>query len=86
VLTGDTVVHDHHHRFPMSAGWANYIFARQADADAGHPGWPEHREIWGLIPAINLVFDSISRANPTEYNVDNMAEVSHRDLSSAYDD
>ena len=54
--------------------------------DAGHPGWPEHREVWGLVPAINVVFDSISRADPAEYNRERIGRVSRRDLFSAYDD
>jgi fatty acid desaturase len=86
VLTGDTVVHDYHHRHPMDRNWGNYIFARQADVDGGHRGWPEYREVWGLVPAINLVFDSISRADPTDYNIEHIGQVSRRDLFSAYDD
>jgi fatty acid desaturase len=86
VLTGDTVVHDHHHRFPMSRRWANYIFDRQADVNAGHPGWPEHREVWGFVPAVNVVFDSLSQASPEEYNLEQLGRVSRRDLFSAFDD
>ncbi|RIV41486.1 fatty acid desaturase [Micromonospora radicis] len=86
VLTGDTVVHDFHHRHPMSRDWANYIFARQADIDAGHRGWPPYREVWGLVPAINLVFDSLRHADPQEYDRARIAQVSGRSVFSAFDD
>ncbi|MFF5218062.1 stearoyl-CoA 9-desaturase [Micromonospora sp. NPDC000442] len=86
VLTGDTVVHDFHHRHPMSRDWANYIFARHADIEAGHRGWPPYREVWGLVPAINLVFDSLGRADPQEYDRARIAQVSGRSVFSAFDD
>ncbi|HEY1618701.1 MAG TPA: fatty acid desaturase [Streptosporangiaceae bacterium] len=86
VLTGDTVCHDFHHRHPMTRDWPNYIFARQADVDAGHPGWPPFREVWGLVPAINHVFDSLSRADPAEYDLALLPAVSGRALFAAFDD
>ncbi|MGE5828217.1 MAG: stearoyl-CoA 9-desaturase [Micromonosporaceae bacterium] len=86
VLTGDTVCHDYHHRHPMSRDWPNYIFARQRDVDTGHPGWPPYREVWGLVPAINVVFDSLSRADPVEYDLAHLGEVNQRELFSAFDD
>jgi hypothetical protein len=86
VLTGDTVCHDYHHRHPMSRDWPNYIFARQRDLEAGHPGWPQYREVWGLVPAINLVLDSLAKADPAEYNVTRLAEVNQRELFAAFDD
>jgi hypothetical protein len=86
VLTGDTVCHDFHHRRPMSRDWANYVFARQADIDSGHRGWPEYREVWGLIPAINLVFDSLAEADPAEFDPQRLAETSDRELFAAFDD
>ncbi|MFG1904802.1 fatty acid desaturase [Micromonospora carbonacea] len=86
VLTGDTVCHDFHHRRPMSRDWANYIFARQADIDGGHRGWPPYREIWGLIPAINLVLDSLAEADPDEFDPQRLAETSDRELFAAFDD
>lgn len=86
VLTGDTVVHDFHHRYPSTPKWANYIFERQADADKGSPGWPEYHHAWGLVAAINLVFDSLSVADPEEYNVARLREVSKRELFAAFDD
>jgi hypothetical protein len=86
VLTGDTVCHDFHHRHPATRDWANYIFARQADVDSGHRGWPPYREVWGLVPAINVVFDSLSAADPAEYDPTRLSEVSQRELFTAFDD
>ena len=86
VLTGDTVVHDYHHRFPMSREWADYLFARQRDLEAGHPGWTPYREVWGLIPAINLVLDSLASANADEFDLERLAQISDRELFAAFDD
>ncbi|MBC3842193.1 stearoyl-CoA 9-desaturase [Streptacidiphilus sp. 4-A2] len=86
VLTGDTVVHDFHHRYPATPKWSNYIFERQADADNGSPGWPAYRETYGLVSAINLVFDSLSVADPEEYSVTRLRAVSKRELFAAFDD
>ncbi|WP_408665659.1 stearoyl-CoA 9-desaturase [Jatrophihabitans sp.] len=86
VLTGDTVVHDFHHRRPMTRDWANYIFAREDDVRAGHAGWPEYRHVWGLVAAIDTVFASLSAADPDVFNRDRLAEVNHRDVFAAFDD
>ena len=86
VMTGDTVCHDFHHRRPMSRDWANYIFARQADIDAGHKGWPGYREVWGLVPAINLVFRSLSAADQEMFDLARLPAVSSRQLFAAFDD
>ena len=86
VVTGDTVCHDYHHRHPSSRQWFNYIFARQRDVDAGHPGWPPYREVWGLVPAINAVFDSLSVADPAVYDRAKITTVSGRQLFAAFDD
>lgn len=86
VLTGDTVVHDFHHRYPTTKDWPNYIFARQADVDAGTPGWPAYHEVWGLVPAINYVFDSLARADRDEYDINRLKSVSKRELFAAFDD
>src|SRR5206468_7765637 len=72
ILTGDAVCHDYHHRHPRDRDWPNYIFARQADQDAGHPGWPPYEEVWGLVPAINRVLDSIRDADPGIYDPRNL--------------
>jgi fatty acid desaturase len=61
VLVGDTPCHDYHHRRPGSRNWPDYIFARQHDADAGCPGFPEnYYEVWGLLTAIELNLQSLS--------------------------
>jgi fatty acid desaturase len=86
VLTGDTVCHDYHHRHPVSRRWFDYIFARQEDVDSGHCGWPPYREAWGLVSAITLVFDSLSTADPNEYDVERVGLVSQRELFNAFDD
>ncbi|MFC4029968.1 fatty acid desaturase [Streptomyces polygonati] len=86
VLTGDTVCHDFHHRRPMSRRWADYIFERAADDRSGHRGWPAYREVWGLGPAISSVFDSLSAADPAEYDIGRLSEVSRRKLYAAFDD
>ncbi|MGC5343148.1 fatty acid desaturase [Streptomyces sp. DT171] len=86
VLTGDTVVHDFHHRHPMNKDWANYIFAREEDHRRGSPGWPDYHEVWGLVAAIDLVFDSLREADPEEYHPDRITEVNHRELFMAFDD
>ncbi|GAB2330310.1 fatty acid desaturase [Streptomyces griseoincarnatus] len=86
VLTGDTVCHDFHHRYPMSRSWADYIYERQRDIDAGHPGWPPYREVWGLVPAIGVVFDSLSAADPELYDPALISGVEDADLFTAFDD
>ncbi|MFJ1702453.1 fatty acid desaturase [Kitasatospora sp. NPDC088346] len=86
VLTGDTVCHDFHHRHPMSRRWGAYIFERAADDRAPGRGWPPYREVWGLVAAVNLVFDSLAAADPAEYDPARLAEVSGRELFAAFDD
>ncbi|MFF2148174.1 fatty acid desaturase [Kitasatospora sp. NPDC058190] len=86
VLTGDTVCHDFHHRHPMSKDWADYIFAREADRVSGAGGWPDYRHVWGLVPAIDAVFDSLRAADPTEYSLSRLADINHRELFAAFDD
>ncbi|WP_261399304.1 fatty acid desaturase [Streptomyces misionensis] len=86
VLTGDTVVHDYHHRYPSSREWADYLFARKRDIESGHKGWPEYHEVWGLVPAINYVFDSLAVADPAEYDIARLPHVSKRELFAAFDD
>jgi fatty acid desaturase len=86
VLTGDTVVHDFHHRHPSTPRWANYIFERQADADRASPDWPPYTHAWGLVEAVNRVFDSLSCADPREFDVARLRDVSSRELFAAFDD
>ncbi|MFD0279180.1 stearoyl-CoA 9-desaturase [Kitasatospora sp. NPDC127111] len=86
VLTGDTVVHDYHHRYPASRQWPDYLFARQQDLVDGHRGWPEYHAEWGLVAAVNRVFDSLSAADPEEFDVRRIRSVSRRELFAAFDD
>ena len=65
VMMGDIPCHDYHHRHAGSKEWPNYIFARQADVEAGSPGWPEpYQETWGLLEAMDETFKSLSQQLP----------------------
>ncbi|MCP3819178.1 fatty acid desaturase [Streptomyces sp. A3M-1-3] len=90
VLTGDTVVHDYHHRHPRSTDWSNYIFVRRQDAEeaaaAGDRNRPPYHEVWGLAPAISYVFDSLAAADAEEFDVNRLKSVSKRELFAAFDD
>ncbi|WP_240777066.1 fatty acid desaturase [Nonomuraea basaltis] len=85
VLTGDTVCHDFHHRHPMDRRWADYIFEREARLASLTPGDPHYRHVWGLIPAIDVVFDSLRAADPMEYSRE-LAAAEHHDVFAAFDD
>ncbi len=62
VLVGDAPCHDFHHRRPASRRWTSYIQARQADLDAGAPGFRTHyQESWGLFRAVDENLASLSR-------------------------
>jgi fatty acid desaturase len=62
VLVGDAPCHDFHHRRPGKK-WTSYTHARQADLDAGSPGFPlNYVDTWGLFRAIDENFAAISRA------------------------
>ena len=66
VLVGDAPCHDFHHRRPAAKRWTDYIHARQADADAGCPGFPvNYIETWGLFRAINENLESMSKTLPS---------------------
>ncbi len=66
VLVGDAPCHDFHHRRPAAKRWTNYIHARQADADAGCPGFPvNYIETWGLFRAIDENLESMSKTAAT---------------------
>lgn len=61
VWVGDMPQHDAHHRMPIHFDWANAEYARQADVDAGAPGWPVgYTEVWGLGNALDEAFRVIS--------------------------
>lgn len=86
IITADTPVHDHHHRYPALQNWAHHLYARQADLDAGSPGWPPYTELWGLAPAMNHIFDTLAKADPVEFDVNRIRNVSQRELFAAFDD
>ena len=66
VLVGDAPAHDFHHRRPATKRWPSYIYAREADAQAGCPGFPvNYQESWGLFRAINENLASMART-PSE--------------------
>jgi hypothetical protein len=68
VLVGDAPCHDFHHRRPATKRWSNYIYARQADADAGCPGFPaNYIETWGLFQAIDENLESMSQLSETAF-------------------
>jgi fatty acid desaturase len=67
VIVGDLPQHDWHHRHPKHKNWMNAAYARQADLDAGCPGWPElYAEVWGLGTAIDGVFSLLSSLPPLD--------------------
>jgi hypothetical protein len=59
---------------------------RQEDLAGGHRGWPPYTAEWGLQAAVNRVFDSLSIADPGEFDVARIASVSGRELFAAFDD
>ncbi|HSK40046.1 MAG TPA: fatty acid desaturase [Arenibaculum sp.] len=66
VLVGDAPCHDYHHRRPGSRGWAGYAHARQADADAGCPGYPlNYVDSWGLVGTIERNLATLAAARPS---------------------
>jgi hypothetical protein len=56
ILTGDSPVHDYHHRRPAS-DWVNAHSDRQAEVEAGI----SYSHSWGLLEAINKTFESFSK-------------------------
>jgi len=61
VLVGDAPCHDFHHRKPATRRWADYIYARQQDVEAGSPGFPAgYFENWGLFAAIDHNLGSLA--------------------------
>jgi fatty acid desaturase len=68
-VPGEAATHDWHSRYPHKLDWPSYAYARQRDLEAGCPGWPwTYTEVWGLHGAMNLVFRSLSLADPREYD------------------
>jgi fatty acid desaturase len=62
VLVGDAPCHDFHHRRPATKRWTNYTHARQADMDAGCPGFPvNYIDTWGLFRAVDQNLAAMAR-------------------------
>lgn len=63
ILPGPLPSHEMHHRKPGQYDWRIAFYEKQKDIDAGHPGWPAYREIWGLASALKLVFKDMAEWN-----------------------
>lgn len=67
VLPADLNSHDWHHRHPGNPNWPNSTYARQADIDAGTPGWEEpYQEVWGIENALQDVFRMLASLPPLD--------------------
>ena len=65
VLVGDAPCHDYHHRRPAAGHWTGYIYTRQADVDAGCPGYSRnYAENWGLFAALDENLRTLSVTRP----------------------
>jgi hypothetical protein len=65
VLVGDAPCHDFHHRRPGARRWTSYAHARQADLEAGSPGFPAgYTDVWGLLRAVDMNLTSLSMLPP----------------------
>ncbi|WP_254564991.1 hypothetical protein [Oscillatoria sp. HE19RPO] len=65
VISGELPEHDWHHRHPNHKDWANGVYHRQRDIEAGCPNWPEeYTEVWGLFNAVDCVFKGLSQMPP----------------------
>jgi fatty acid desaturase len=86
VLVGDAPCHDYHHRRPKSKDWSNYIFARQQEVLSPPPGWPPYTEVWGIASAIDATFQSLSAADPAQYELHATEIVSEWELLEALEE
>ncbi|MEB3160801.1 MAG: fatty acid desaturase [Synechocystis sp.] len=69
ICPADVPVHDYHTRLAGNPreDWANAIWHRQAQQEAGCPGWPSlYTENWGFFRSMNSVFNSFSQL-PGDY-------------------
>jgi hypothetical protein len=68
VLVGDLTVHSFHHTAPFAGfdtrNWPDAVFERQAALDQGHAVVVAEAEAWGIVQALDWVFDGISKAQP----------------------
>lgn len=68
VFTGDTPVHDFHHRHPRSPNWANALYARQRDLDVAGRDLPAYTEVWSAAAATDALLRSLAAASPEVAN------------------
>ena len=64
ILPGPLPSHELHHRKPGQYDWRIAFYERQKDIEANHPGYPPYTEVWGLINALDRVFDGMSKRKP----------------------
>jgi hypothetical protein len=65
ILVGDAPCHDFHHRRPGARRWTSYAHARQADLEAGSPGFPAgYTDVWGLLRAVDMNLTSLALLSP----------------------
>ncbi|MDY7008535.1 MAG: fatty acid desaturase [Cyanobacteriota bacterium] len=69
ILTGDSPVHDYHHKRPGN-DWVNAHIDRQAEIEAG----VSYTDSWGLLEAIAKTFESLSTISP-DYSATGKLEV-----------
>lgn len=65
ILPGPLPSHELHHRKPGQYDWRIAFYERQKDIEANHPGYPPYTEVWGLINALDIVFDGMSKRSPS---------------------
>ncbi|MFO0887960.1 MAG: fatty acid desaturase [Isosphaeraceae bacterium] len=68
VLVGDGPCHDLHHDQPRHPDWANYPFVRAEAVIQPGKGHPPFTEVWGLVAAIQVCFETLERADPGDYD------------------
>jgi len=86
VVVGDAPAHDFHHRFPNTPDWADYIHAREKLVREPLEGWPDFTEVWGVWAAVDACFESLSQANPEDYDVSSMPEFRVYQLLEAFEE
>ena len=65
VCPGTLPVHDAHHRHAGTTEWANLIFVRQRDVDAGCSKWETpYMEVWGMREALDKSFEHFASLPP----------------------
>jgi fatty acid desaturase len=64
VVVGDLPNHDYHHRYPATPDWMIAAYVRQQDIDRGCQDGPPYTEVWGMVGAIDRMFQALSEASP----------------------